>query len=284
MKVAAIALAGFLLVGGPAFAQMDSREGIALQNQILELRQQIQIMQQNGGSAPPPRSDRRSNGSGDSGGLTAQLLDRVSTLEDQVRNLRGQVDQLTNQQQRQAEDFNKQIGDLTFAMQNGGGAGGAPPRPVAPPLQAPPVGVLGGSGVPEAAAPATPVPRTPEVALQQGNAALARRDYPAAEAAAREVLAKRGPHAAEAQFLLAQSEMGQRNYQQAAPDFYDAYNRSKTGARAPDALLGVANALVALGDRQSACDALGKLRNEFPRMSPEVRDAAATTRAKAACR
>ncbi len=85
--------------------------------------------------------------------------------------------------------------------------------------------------------------------MQEGSAALARRDYPAAEAAAREVLARRGPRAADAQLLLAQAEMGERNYQQAAPDFYDAYNRSRTGARAPDALLGVANALLALGDR-----------------------------------
>ncbi len=100
--------------------------------------------------------------------------------------------------------------------------------------------------------------------MQEGNAALARRDYQAAEAAAREVLARRGPRATDAQFLLAQAEMGSRNYQQAAPDFYDAYNRSRTGARAPDALLGVATALLALGDRQSACDALSKLRAEFP--------------------
>ena len=100
--------------------------------------------------------------------------------------------------------------------------------------------------------------------MQEANAALARRDYPAAEAAAREVIAKRSPRAADAQFVLAQAEMGQRNYQQAAPDFYDAYNRARTGARAPDALLGVANALVALGDRPSACDALAKLRAEFP--------------------
>jgi TolA-binding protein len=120
--------------------------------------------------------------------------------------------------------------------------------------------------------------------MQEGNAALARRDYTAAEAAAREVLAKKGPRAADAQFLLAQSEMGQRNYQQAAPDYYDAYNRQKTGSRAPDALLGVANALVALGDKPSACDALAKLRAEFPSPRPEIRDAEGATRQRAGCR
>ena len=120
--------------------------------------------------------------------------------------------------------------------------------------------------------------------MQEGNAALARRDYPAAEAAAHEVLGKKGPRATDAQFLLAQAEMGERNYQQAAPDFYDAYNRGRTGARAPDALLGVANALVALGDRQSACDALTKLRAEFPQPRADIREAEQSTRQRAACR
>lgn len=120
--------------------------------------------------------------------------------------------------------------------------------------------------------------------MQEGNAALARRDYPAAEAAAREALGKKGPRATDAQFLLAQAEMGQRNYQQAAPDFYDAYNRSRTGGRAPDALLGVANALIALGDRQSACDALQKLRSEFPQPRADIREGEVGARQRAACR
>ena len=279
MRVAGVVLAGLLLIGGTARAQMDSRDAIALQNQILELRQQIQVLQQRGaGSATPVyRPDR--GGGGDSSGLTAQLLDRVSTLEDQVRTLRGQVDQLANQVQRQSEDFTKQLGDLTFAMQNGSGEGAMSSRPSAPTMSPPP-SVLGPSSPGPAAG---PPPRTAEIAMQEGNAALARRDYAAAEAASRDVLAKKGPRSTDAQFLLAQAEMGQRNYQQAAPDFYDAYNRGRTGGRAPDALLGVANALVALGDRQSACDALAKLRAEFPQPRQDVRDGEAATRQRAAC-
>ena len=123
MRVAGVALAAMLLVGGSAFAQMDSRDAITLQNQILELRQQIQTMQQRGGPPAPAYRPDRSQGAGDASGLVAQLLDRVSTLEDQVRSLHGQVDQLTNAQQRQQEDFTKQIGDLTFAMQNSSGGG-----------------------------------------------------------------------------------------------------------------------------------------------------------------
>ncbi len=274
MRVAGAVLIGLLSVAGPAAAQMDSRDAITLQNQILELRQQMQQLR-NG--APPAPS--RGGGGGDSG-LTAQLLDRVSTLEEQLRDLRGQVDRLANQQQRQAEDFKKQLGDLAFAMQNSGGGRSAPPVATSQPPS-----VLGdpGPGAP-LGGPAGGPPRTPELALQEGSAALARRDYPAAEAAAREVLARRGPRAADAQLLLAEAEMGERNYQQAAPDFYDAYNRSRTGARAPDALLGVANALLALGDRSSACDALVKLRTEFPQPRGDIRDGEAAARSRGGCR
>ena len=292
MRVAGAVLAGCLLMGGlasgPAMAQMDSRDAIALQNQILELRQQLQtLQQQRGGAAAPAYRPDRGTSSGDANGLVAQLLDRVSTLEDQVRDLRGQVDRLTNTQQRQQEEFTKQIGDLTFAMQNSSaGAARAPQAAQSSqaPLLSPAPSTLGG-GAPSV--PPTvlngPTPRTPEVAMQEANAALARRDYPAAEAAAREVIAKRGPRAGDAQFVLAQAEMAERNYQQAAPDFYDAYNRSRTGPRAPDALLGVANALVALGDRPSACDALAKLRAEFPQPRPDVREGEAATRNRAGC-
>ena len=285
MRFAAALLAGSLLTV-PAWAQIDSRDAIALQNQILDLRQQVQVLQQQrgGGSAPAYRPDR--GGTADNG-LTAQLLDRVSTLEDQVRSLRGQVDQLTNSQQRQADELNKQIGDLKFAMQNSTQAPGPAPSVRTPqPALGPPPSNLGDGSLLSGPTPipTSPTPRTPEMALQEANAALARRDYTAAEAAAREVINKRGPQAGNAQFVLAQAEMGERNYQQAAPDYYDAYNRSRTGPRASDALLGVAAALTGLGDKTSACDALAKLRAEFPQPRPDIRDGEVAIRARAGCR
>jgi TolA-binding protein len=262
-----------------AQAQMESREAIQLQNQILDMRRDMQALQQNQGSAPAPRARASGGDAGATNGLTAQLLDRVSTLEDQVRQLTGQVDQLTNQAQRQTEDFNKQIADMNFAMQNQGGGGGAPP----PRMQAPPPSVLGGGPAAPPVTPAGPPPRTPELAMQEGNAALARRDYPAASAAAKEVIAKKGPRAADGQFLLAQAEMGQRNFQQAAPDYYDAYNRARTGPHAADALLGVANALIGIGDKPSACEALTKLRAEFPQPRPDIREGELAGRQRAGC-
>ena len=118
--------------------------------------------------------------------------------------------------------------------------------------------------------PPGPVRRTPELAIQEGNAALARRDYPAAEQAAREVLSgnRTSPRAYDAQFLLAQALMGQRQYSQAAIAYDDAYNRSREGSHAPDALLGLANSLIAINEKKAACDTLTKLAPNIRRLAP----------------
>ncbi len=260
------------LSGGVAHAQLDSREAISLQDQILELRHEMQQMQSGGGeaSAPPQGYATPSSTSVDQGAgspLTSQLLDRVSTLEAQVRDLRGQLDQLNNQVQQQNAALSKQIGDMSFAMQQG--------HPEGAPAAGNPVG----------APPPPPARRTPEMALQQGNAALARRDYAGAQAAAREVLAgPKGPRQTDAQFLLAQSLAGQRQYQQAATAYYDVYTHAPRSGRAPDALLGVSASLLALGDKTDACQALQKLGREFPSPQPRVRNASLSLRGRAGCR
>jgi len=248
---------------------VDSREGIALQNQIYQLRQQLQAVQDQmarggGGSGsrqpsylpPPPQS-----GGSD---LLAQLLTRVDSLEEQVRQLRGRIDETQNQLQRQNDDLGKRIDDLAFQMnpQNGALRGPSAPSssqgptsmPLVPPSPPRPPTAAGPTG-----------PRPPELALQEGNAALGRRDYPAAEAAAREVLANRtSPRAYDAQFLLAQALAGERQFPQAAVAYDDVYNRARTGSHAQDARLGLASSLTAINEKKAACDVLGRMGSEFP--------------------
>ncbi|MGA3400901.1 MAG: hypothetical protein ABSC95_16920 [Acetobacteraceae bacterium] len=322
LAIRTLALAGLLLLTAwPAAAQM-TREEIGLRNQIYELQQQVQALQQQmaqgggGGSYlgrqgyPPPQS-------GGSNDIVAQLLARVQTLEEEVRTLRGRVDEAQNQFQQQAADLGKRIDDLKFQMQNGQAPGGAPteaPPPAGPgaplgpttevpqatgpgapislqpnPTLSPPPGALGSTMAPPAQPappPGPPVRRTPELAIQEGNAALARRDYPAAEAAAHEVLNnyRTSPRAYDAQYLLAQALAGERQFSQAAIAYDDTYNRNRKGARAPEALVGLANALTAINEKRAACDTLNKLHTEFPQARPEVRDAAASVQQRAGCR
>jgi len=278
-----------LLSAVPAQAQVESREGIALQNQILKLQNDVQNLRNDigrnsggsssflGGGRPAPQP----NSGADE--LTPQLLSRVDRLEDSVRQLNGRLDELANSQQRGQADLAKQIADMQFRLDNGGGAapaaGGTAFAPMSP--SAAPLGTI-----PAGPTPVAPPKRTPEVTLQEGNAALARRDYVTAEASAREVLgtAKATPRGYDAQFLLAQSLLGQKNYAQAAVAYDDTYNRSKQGSRAADSLLGLAVSLNALDQKRSACAALDNLQAQFPSPRPDIVQHVAALRSTAGCR
>ena len=277
-------LATLVLFGAPPVrAQIESREAIALQNQILELRHQLQMLQAGGGSAlgssraappayAPPQGYAPPTGS--TADVVSQLLERVSRLEDEMRSLRGRVDELANSVQQQNADLAKQMQDLNFKLDNTaplGRTAAAAPVPTSP--AAPP------------AAPAGPKKRPPELALQEGNAALARRDYTTAEADAREVLA--GPHSPrdnDARFLLARALAGRRDYANAAVAYDDSYKSARTGPHAQDALLGLATSLSTLGEKRAACATLDQMKAEFPAPRPDLRDQVATARQQAACR
>jgi TolA-binding protein len=264
-------VAGCLVLAGPAVAQMDSREGIALQNQILQLRQELEQLRSRGGSAAPAPVAR---GGGGGGELVGQLLDRVNTLEDEVRRQRGRVDVLENQNRRLAEDLEKLRGDMDFRLGQGGGGGAAPApaRPAAP--AAPPTTSTGAVA-----------PRTPDRALAEGQAALGRRDFAAAEAAAREALAARsGAPVVAGQILLGEALAGKRDFGNAAIAFNEAYTRARTGPRAPEALIGLANAFQGLGNRREACDTLNDLRSQFPNLSGAMAERAQAARQRGQCR
>jgi TolA-binding protein len=248
-----------------------------------------------GGRAPAYAPPTQLQGDTPSGNLVAQLLTRVDALEDQVRDLRGKVDEMQNQLQQQNADLGKRIDDLAFQVnpqgaQQGGqpGApqtqqlGGGAPSPDYPP-QGPAPTQPGAPPPPRPAAP--PVPRTPEIAMQEGRADLARHEYSKAEAAAREVLANRtSPRAYDARLLLAQALSGQRQYAQAAIAFDDAYNSSRKGAHAQDALLGLADSLSAINEKKAACDSLARLHAEFPQLRPDVAAGAAAAAKRTGCR
>ena len=281
-------LAALVLSGAPSVqAQVASREGIALQNQILELRHELQVLRDQlgagGGSAlgagrqNPPPAPAYAPPSGTTADVVTQLLERVTRLEDEVRTLRGRIDEVANTMQQQNADLTKQIQDLNFKLENvppPGKAAAAAPVPSAPPAPAPP-----------APAPPGPKRRPPELALQEGNAALARRDYATAENDAREVLAgPRSPRDTDAKFLLARALAGKRDYANAAVAYDDSYKAARTGPRAQDSLLGLAGSLATLGERRAACATLDQLKAEFPTPRPDLRDQISATRQQAACR
>jgi len=261
----------------PAQAQVTSREGIALQNQIQQLSQQLQQVQSSAASVPVSGNAAPAVSSGN-GDLVSQLLQRVSTLENENREMRGELDQLTNQVQTQNATLTKQIGDMQFAAQNGAGGAAAGAASSAGAMTAPAT---------SSAPPAAPAdkPATALDLLKSGQAALKSRDYATAQSNAEQALklAKTANGKLESQFLLAQSLAGQKQYRDSAVAYYDAYNRSPKSARAQEALLGVSASMLAMGDKNSACQALQKLDSEFPSPTPRVKAAVTSFKGRANC-
>jgi TolA-binding protein len=263
-----------MLMAAPAMAQMDSREGIALQNQILQLRNELEQVRRSGGGgyvAPPVSSGR--GGAGGSPELTGQLLDRVNQQDEEIRRLRGRLDEVEFRSRSLQQQVEKLQGDIDYRLQQlEGGGGRAPVVAPASPSSAP------------AAPPAAAAPRTAERALSEGQAALGRRDYGAAEAAAREVTAARGARAQDGQLLLGDALLGKRDFSNAAIAYDDAYKRNRQSGRAPEALVGLANSFIGLNARREACDTLDNLRSEFPRLSGGIAERAAQARQRGGCR
>ncbi len=280
MAVLGLPLAAVLAASTPlAHAQeVSSREGLALQNQIMALQQQLSQIQSSGGSGalPAPSATPAPSSSG-GGDLTAQLLERVNTLEQQQREMRGEIDQLTNDLQKQTAALSKQVADAQFAAQNGGG--GAAAGAAAGAATAATASAASGSGADAAAK-----PTTPDAMLAAGKAALQKRDYATAHENAEGALKNaKGSFKVDAQFLLAQSLAGEKQYRQSAVAYYDAYRQAPKSARAPDALLGVTASLLALGDKKAACQALGKLKSEFPSPTQRVSHAAEIYAGRGGC-
>ncbi len=290
-----------------ARAQMESREAIQLQNEILSLRHDLEALQKAGGKGGSVLGSAKHTApaaNAASSDILTQLLDRVSLLEDQVRQLRGRVDELGNQVGQQNADLGKKIDDLGFrvdALEGGKHPAASAPAEAAedkiPPSTSPPPAPLGTLPVPPPAPPAAgaakdtaakegaakPAKPTADSLLQDGRAAFARHDYAGAEDAAEQALALKGAHAVDARFLLGQSLAAQRQFQKAALAFDDTYKAAPTGPHAPEALLGLADSLTAINAKPAACATLAKFAKEFPAARQGVRDRAQTLRQRAAC-
>lgn len=275
MRRIGVLLAALLIAApGSALAQIESREGIALQNQLLQLRQELDTLRRAGAGAassalPAPQQAAAPRPAGASGDLVQGLLDRVQRMEEEVRAVRGAAEQSEFRERQLRERVQKLEGDLDFRLQQleTQRQGAAPARPAAP------------------AQPAAAGPRPPQRAIAEGQAALGRRDFAAAEAAAREVIASReAAQQVNAQLLLGDALIGRRDFAGAAVAYDEARRRSPQGSRAAEASVGVANAFIGLNNNRDACTVLNDLRSARPDLAGAVAERAADARRRAQCR
>ena len=280
-RIGVLLVALLIAAPGPVLAQIESREGIALQNQLLQLRQELDTLRRAGAGAAssalpaPQQAPAPRPASGASGDLVQSLLERVQRMEEELRAARGAAEQSEFRERQLRERLQKLEGDLDFRLQQletqrQGAAPAQPARPAA----------TNAAGQPAAAG-----PRTPQRAIADGQAALGRRDFAAAEAAAREVIASReAAQQVHAQMLLGDALIGRRDFAGAAVAYDDARRRNPQGSRAAEASVGVANALIGLNNNRDACSVLNELRSARPDLAGAVAERAADARRRAQCR
>ena len=235
----------------------------------------------------------------------ADLTTRVDSLERQLQTLTGQVEQATYKSRQTEEALAKFRADTEFRLNALEGTGKAPagpdasaapaaaepiatPKPAAKPgVKTPPkpvsVGDSGGTtdapmgSIKPAAksdeAVATPAPSptrpsTPdEAAYQAAYAFVAAKQYDQAETALTAFVAKypKSPKASQAQYWLGRAYMAQHLPAQAAKAYLDNYRNMPKGARAPDSLLGLGGALMAMDppNPDKACEVYGELQTAY---------------------
>lgn len=275
MRYRILLLAATLMVPLGASAQplIQSQEGIAIQNEVLQLQQQVQQLQSqrggstaSGGSSVPPPS----SGSSATNPLLPSLLNQVQQLQSQVQTLSGQVSELQHQVDTQNAQTQQEIGDLKFQMTNG--AGGTNAAGAAGATAGAAAGAAGAAattstsqGASPAPAAAAPVPSTPRDALKAALSAYDQHDYRKAAAIGQDIVSnhKSAPEAYRAQYLVAQSDAASGNPQNAAVAFYNTYNMNKSGDYAARSLLGLASSLADLKQNPQACETIASLNSQF---------------------
>ena len=232
---------------------------------------------------------------------------RMSTLDDQMRELTGRVEELTNTVNQLKQQLDRQASDtdLRFSQLQGGGAA-APGAPgAAVPLRsesqsASRSGSRASPGAEEAPVlhpPNAPPPRqtaaagaalpsgSPQDQYNNAMGLLTQANYPAAEQAMRAFVARfpRDPLAGNAQYWLGETFYVRKDYGNAATAFAQGYEKYPKGPKAADDLLKLGMSLAALNQKPDACKAYARLQHDFPAPAQSIKERLASEKKRADC-
>jgi tol-pal system protein YbgF len=221
---------------------------------------------------------------------TADGQTRLDALEEELRQLRGQLEQQGYTIEQLRRDLEQARSTppapqpaTSMTGQTGGGApqplvsgssaGATSPASATSPqtTAASPGGTLPGSAATDSYSAAFGL-------LQQGN-------YAAAEQAFQGFLQAKpkDPLAGNAQYWLAETFYVRQDFTRAAQEFLKGYQGYPSSSKAPDSLLKLALSLSALKQTEQACRTLDQLVREYPALSRTLSDRAAQEQQKLAC-
>ncbi|MFS0735793.1 tetratricopeptide repeat protein [Sphingomonas sp. 1P06PA] len=292
-----------LLIGAasPGFAQ-SSAPGIG--NRVDRLEKEMRAVQRKvfpGGqpylepeiSAPAPQ---QVPGGVPASAPLADLTARVSSLEQELQRMTGQIEQdrfKLRQLEEQLAKLRGDTGSRLDALERGGSfapAAGETPPPVIDSGPPPRASTRPPAEVEPVVEPSTPAASADpgEDAYLAGYRAWNTKDYAGAEAALKTMLAKYPQHkrASYAQNLLGRTYLDNGKPAAAAVAFHANYTKNPRGDRAPDSLYYLGQALMRLPTPQAtkACEAYDALTREYgEKISQSLRDNVAKARINAKC-
>lgn len=173
----------------------------------------------------------------------------------------------------------------------GGREAGAPldiGRTSPAPLENPPLANPQGPARQAAAIPApttAPPSQTPKDLYDLGYGYVLRKDYALAEQTF-DAFLKQYPSDAlvpEAQYWLGEARFQRQNYRDAAEAFLAISTKHATAPRAPEALLRLAQSLIAMREKEAGCAALGEVARKYPRASAGVKQGVVREQKRAGC-
>ena len=296
IRPAARGLAAFTLLLAPAFAQSDAVRIERLERAVSDLQGVVYSVEPDGRVT---RSGALGQGLGQvqSGAARdeADLVVRLSDLEQEVARLTGRIEELTfrlAEQQRQIEtvmDVMSGPGAATGESRAPTAAGGLSANDAAP-VSTPGVGegpqdLSGASMDADIAAPSVTLPEDADAAYEMAYEALLAGDYDRAEAAF-EAFVEAHPDAVqtpEAKYLLGEIYLATGAYAEAATLFLDHVRTYPDDPRAPEAYLKLGTSFARLDRTEEACKIFTAGERKFPDMPASVRARYAAERGKVTC-
>ena len=301
-------------------AQAQSTDVRALYDRIDRLERDVQTLQSQlarGGTSSlvvTTPAAAGPTGGGRSSAANQSLSDRVDALEDQIRELTGNVEEANHHASQASSKLDrfmadaelrfKELGDQLRALQPGGGVSAdAAPAAEAPGAagkkQIPPnnsaenpglapgpqvLGTISDKDVKKAAA-AKDTPKDPKAAYDAAYALYQSNDYTGSADAFRAFLTKYPEHqlAPSAIYWVGQSTYAQKDYKTALTIFADGYKKYPNSTKAADLLYKMGESFEQLNMTKQACGSYRLLFEDHKDMPDRLRKAANANKAKLGC-
>lgn len=293
-RLLALTLLAFFSLNMPALAQSSP----AVMNERIEaLERQLRLMQRRlsgeqvdiapqGATTTGNVSDRR---------LLADLSARLGTLDRQIRQLNGRLEEFEYRQSEMAQTLEQLRTQLAVQreQQLSGGSAGPSPESVAQAEQsAPTTDAAGGQQL--ADLPEEPAVAAPAVELPEGTAAerygyafgfVRSNDLDSGRMAMQQFLEVHGddPQAANAKFWLGRIHMQQGRNAEAAQMFLSLIEEHPNHNRRADSLVDLSDVLIRLDAPDDACNALAEFRRIEDQASDRLKANARRVSDRARC-